>query len=515
MPTRESDNDNDADRDEGLDDDEPDTGDPPQTDLPGVGAAPETPHTNGAAPPRKRGRGPSKPKVNDGLGGPGDPKINGWKSSLAIDLMAEVLGRLEQYPGLGHPADFIVQVYAQPDGRIGQPRLTDTFLGSFSLNKLVGDSHPGEVLQAIVTDNYHLPRTDSADSYDIRVVYAKGGRPFGRAKLSCDGREQIMALRRHQQDAQRPPAPGYGAPPGYGQPQAPYYPAHPPPGYGSAAPASPGSGNAELDAMRADLHRTQGALQEALDYARKAGVAIPVAVAAPPPPPAPQPQTMDAEGIARVVVQTLQAYGIKPGGVGAAPAPAPAADPFASMMHETMKSMMQVGFNHVMSQFKEAVTGVGRPPPGAPETPEPTEPAEPPPNPMDSMPFELVPLKGLEGTPVTWPDKSPMMYGLDKETGDISGKGFLMGNPFIMGQGLKFLQTLGEAGKAFAERVTLPNGSQVVGKTPAGAQDGTPRRQAPAQQQPTPQQAPPPPPPPAPAAAPPANGAGVGGFPVM
>jgi hypothetical protein len=92
------------------------------------------------------------------------------------------------------------------------------------------------------------------------------------------------------------------------------------------------------------------------------------------------------------------------------------------------------------------------------------------------------------------------MYATDDE-GEMSLKGILLGNPIVMEAGLKVVDKLGDGAKDFLSKITLPNGTQVVGKTPRSAVDGTPRPgaqgvgEAPqSPNQPRPDPSPPPPP---------------------
>jgi hypothetical protein len=505
---------------EDLDDDEGDDdegGAPPADD-------PAPPATGPAQKPRSRQR----PGRSVGMGASAP-----FQSHLAVDLVGEILDRLDKFPGLGKPWDFDIQVLTM-DGR--DRRQGDRILGSFSLYRLNGARNPGEELQDYVTKTYHFPRTEAPEVYDIRFVYAKSAKLFSRGKLPLGGREEIMAIRRAQQEteARNPPPPPQGSWTGHGSaPQGPPYGAPPAPAYypppSQAVPDDVHALRQQLASERAELQRTQGMLQEAL-RAFQEGRPPPFAGtgAAPAPAPAPARPESEDERIARIVAQTLRGMGIgSPAGMGApapqaAPAPSAAAgqtmaEKLSAVMNHGLETMVmnvfQKGLEHAEKTIGTAMRNATSPPEESAESaePEPEEPPEPAPDPMDRLPFELVPARGIDGTPVKWPDGSPLMVGLDRETSDFSFKGSMIGNPFVAGQAMKLGQTLGEAAKTAASRVQFPDGSTVVNKTPAGARDAgmgsEPQRPQPQREAPP---APPPPPPHGP------NGAaGGGGFPVM
>jgi hypothetical protein len=75
----------------------------------------------------------------------------------------------------------------------------------------------------------------------------------------------------------------------------------------------------------------------------------------------------------------------------------------------------------------------------------------------------------------TWPDGRGVNVATDSD-GNIDWKGVLFSNPVLVEQGFKVVDGV----KDFLGKITLPNGNQVVNKTPKGAVDGTPRQGAPA-----------------------------------
>jgi hypothetical protein len=496
-------------------DDEPEGGEPPPPPEPAARA------TGPAQRPRAR-----RPPKNTGLGASAP-----FQSHLAVDLVGEIIDRLEQYPGLGKPWDLDVQVLTM-DGR--DRRQGDRILGSFSLYRLVGARNPGEKLQEIVTEQYHSPRTEGPDVYDIRFVWAKNTRLFSRGKLPLGSREEVTALKRAQAQAEQhsppPQQSAQGSWSGFGAPQQqPQQPWGPPQGHWQQQPQpmpdDVQSLRAQLASDRSELQRTQGMLEEALRAARE-GRQPSFGVGASPAPAPPPARESEDERIARIVAQTLRGMGLAPAaGFGAPPPPAPAPAPAAAAptMAEKLAGTMNMGLeslvvsvaqkalDHVGKTIGDAMKAATHPPPEPEEPEEPEDPPAPPPDPMDKLSFELVPVKGLDGTPVKWPDGSPLMAGVDRETADFSFKGSLIGNPFVAGQVMKVGQTLGEAAKAAASRVSFPDGSSVVDKTPRGARDAgmgsQPERQAAPREA-----APPPPPPPSPG---PNGAAGGGGFPVM
>jgi hypothetical protein len=474
----------------------------------GLGAEPEAPPPPPQAPPPAPAA-PRRPRSDKGQSHRRKGSTMGattemprFQSINAVDLMAEVFHRLEQYPGLGAPHEYNVQVYTVADGM--DRRQGDRFLGSFSLYTLQGQRHPGELLQDYVTDSYHLRRTDDPATYDIRVVRARGGGGLTRAKLDLGSAQEIHAIRKQQEEARRAVPPSYQAPTGYGAPayQAPPQPPsfmYPGGGVGAPAPAAAPGEDPTIRDLRADLQYTKGLLDEALRAARegRAPNIPPQGFAAPPSAPLTEERivTLVTSTVSKVVPEILRGAGV------GAPPPPPAVDPMAKLMQDglqmAVREIITQSLGAVTSQIKTAVSGIGKPVAAA-QTEQP-EPPPPPDNPSDRLPFELIETKAK------WPDGRPVIYPVDRETGDISGQGALFGNPFIAEKGMEIIKVIAETGKAFAERVKLLDGSTVVSRTPPGAVNGNPvgagaapQQQQRAQQQPPPQAAAQPPPPPRP-----------------
>lgn len=476
----------------------------PEPATPEPAAAPKAPRR-----PRRRPPGPgigaaSAPPAVDRAGLARAP----FRSHMAVDLMAEFMQRLKEYPAeLGQPVDYAVQVFSLDSGAE-----RGRFLGSFNFNSLEGPFHPGERMQELVTTGYHVRRTDRAETYDIRIITAKLGKHVSSAKLPLGSPQEILAVKQQVEEQQRREAerrtygagaaawgagPAYPTAAGAVPAPAPYY---APPGYGAPAapPPAPAPSPGEdptVQQLRANLEYTKGVLDEVLRAQREGRTFTPPAagVAAPPSAPAPLTEQRVVELVTATVTHVLRTVGV--GAAPAAPAPAAPVDRMSTLIRDSMEqamgAMIQQGVGKLVSTFKETISTMGQPPAVA-EEPEEPEPPAPPPDPTEKLPFELVP------TAAKWPDGRPVMYPISRETGDISGQGALVGNPFIVEQGMKIVQTIAEAGRAFAERITLPDGSSVVGKTPRSAVDGTPRGVgAPPQAAPQqPQQPPPPPPPP-------------------
>jgi hypothetical protein len=121
---------------------------------------------------------------------------------------------------------------------------------------------------------------------------------------------------------------------------------------------------------------------------------------------------------------------------------------------------------HVQKQMNEAFSGLGAPPPPEPEPVEPPEPE--PAEPVPPPPFHV------SAVGSQWPDGRPVYYAQDAE-GNMDLKGVAFSNPVIIEQGMRIADKLADGFKDMMSKVNLPNGTQVVGKTPKDAVDGNPR----------------------------------------
>jgi hypothetical protein len=474
--------------DEGEEDEDLDEEEDEVASANGVGAAPPpraaAPAPPAAAPPRRprRPRAPRAASPAPGFGA--DPTSQKPQGENAVDMVSDVVQLFATHPQIGTVYDLDIQVFAL-DG-------IERMLGSFPFQEILTSTiSPGQMLQEIVIDRFHLKMARPPNTYDIKLVWKRTGRIYTRARLRLGSPEEINAIRMGSGPPRPPQAPpGYGSPygsppqqapwmaqPGYPQPSY-VAPPQPPPmsGYGyppppqQYAPPHP-STDQETMSMRMELAQLRGALTEALNAAREGRQPN---VVVPPPTPvggipgAPGTRTIEQivdDSVARgigALAKTLQ----ERLGLGSAPGGPPSlGDQLRQNLEEVVSAVMREGVAGVAgamrASMKTQFTGMGAPPP----PPEPVEPPEPPEDPMDRLPTDFI------ATPATWPDGRPVIYPQDKETGEIDVKGIFIGNPFITESVVKLGQTLAEAAKEFAQRPRMPDGTTVVGSIPRGAVD--------------------------------------------
>jgi hypothetical protein len=501
---------NDEDLDEGEEDDEDpeeEEEEPEEIRANGVGAAPppRAAVPAPAAPPRRprrpRAQRPAAPPAGFGA----DPTAQKPQGENAVDMVSDVVQLFASNPQIGTVYDLDIQVFAL-DG-------IERMLGSFPFQEILTNTiSPGQMLQEIVIDRFHLKMARPPNTYDIKLVWKRTGRIYTRARLRLGSPEEINAIR---MGAQPPPPlrPGYGSPygapppqqpwqPSYAQPQPSYVaPPQPPPGYGYPQPQGylppqayqqpHPSTDQETMAMRMELAQLRGALTEALNAAREGRQPN---VVVPPPTPvggvpgAPGSRTIEQivdDSVARgigALAKTLQ----EKLGLGSLPGSATPSlgDQLRQNLEEVVSAVMREGVAGVAgamrASMKTQFTGMGAPLPPPEPVPEP----EPPEDPMDRLPTDFI------ATPATWPDGRPVIYPQDKETGEIDVKGIFIGNPFITESVVKLGQTLAEAAKEFATRPRMPDGTTVVGSIPKGAVNaGVGHVEHPTQQQAPPQPA--------------------------
>jgi hypothetical protein len=226
---------------------------------------------------------------------------DGWTNRDADLLWPEMLSEMKR-SGSKHSAhDIDIRVV-----RLDPPPLT-TLPPSFNGGAIQGDSScgPGDALIRFIDDNYHNPLARSAVTYDLVFLWKSNGAMYGRGRLVRPSPEEIMALRRAQQQSRSgspPPPQQYGqaqqqyqqAPQqpyqGYGAPPPPY--GYPPPGYGYAPQQQQQQQptyDPEVVNLRAQVAGLTGQLTQVLEHLRTSGVQVPAGLAAPPPaaPPAP------------------------------------------------------------------------------------------------------------------------------------------------------------------------------------------------------------------------------------
>ena len=510
--------------DEEEEEEDEDTGDPPPSEPPPPPKAAQPP---GRPPGRPRGsKTKRRPTTTAGVGSdphdqrrdPGDrnhPGRGPFGSVYAEEQIEELIGRLNKFPELGSVYDVDVEAW----GGGGQSPWRK--LGGWPLHQLLGSDKKsaGQTLRDTVIDQVHfIVGTGQPQEYDIWFGYRVGHKQMTRGKLPLGSSAEIDALRRAQwagQQAQSPQgfgAPSYGSPP-YGA-HVPAPPAHGGAGGGMGGhqPSWPGQPSQsddlarqryEIEQTRQDLARMHGQLQEMIAAQREGRAYVP-------PPAATAPMAGPAAGVGNAaptaqviaeevgkavskvvplaVQETLKAVGLGQGG-------AHTADALGSTIRQGLErvlvSVAQEGISHFGSQMKQAMrqsVGMGQTPEPElepePEVEEPSAPAD------DFMPF------AVKDTGARWGDGRPVMAAINKETRGVDLAGFVMTNPIIGETGLGALGVVAAAAKDWLAKVQLPDGNQVVNRTPRGAVDATPR------------EVPPPPSPPAPAAPPAAsNGA--------
>jgi len=495
----------------------------------GTGSDPEDPPSPppkaaAAPPPRAKPVGrPKKKRPSPGVGAAPEPPLppaddfrKPFSSQYADQILDELYDRIQKFPEIGFTVyDVEVECWSL-DGTVGTRVVGHWPMQTFQPDRT---KSAGEKLRDTVIDQVHFVISRGQPvTYDIRFLTRSPRRIVTRGLLPLGSPAEIDALRRAQWEAARnsgapygaptghagipaapsAPAPGYGsAPGGYGVPPAASAPTYAPyPGGGFGAPGGYDATSQlreELRIAREQTARTEGQLQEVLSALREGRtpnvVTPPPAQAAPAGTAGPGDlRQVVREEVAQVVgagfAEIRQALGIGPQGRGVAAPPSPGARLGDAILQSAEKlvqgmvteSLSQLG-SHMKTQIKAGM-GLGSTPEPDPD-PDPDDLPEPPPKPEDSLPFVTAP------TGAQWSDGRPVMRATDKSTGAIHWEGMLWSNPVFVEQGMGAVGAILTSVKEIASRVTLPNGTQVVGKTPSGAVDGTPRQHA----------APPPPPP--------------------
>jgi len=389
----------------------------------------------------------------------------------AQEAADQIYDRLRRFPQIGDPSQLGVYVYTM-DGnerRLGDPiRFSDL---------IVPGTSPGQMLERIVIERFHMPLGARSSRYKCEFKWMQSGAYYMRQKITLGSVEEILALRRAEQAS----GSGVGGmPSGYVPPAS--------AGAGYVRPPSEGAtGNPEIAQMRAELAEMRGVLREAIGYAREtraAAAAPPAAVGAGAAPP-PAPEVSVEERVATAVVGALK-------GLGLLPAPAPsgaAAPPNPNVAAGTAPTPKPTELEVLTTEIARGVTGLAKEivgemmgkmktsvrqgfagPPEEPEAEpdEAPEPAPPPPPPPPRAPFDLI------DTGTKWGDGRPVMYP-QTAGGDFDFKGFLFGNPTVIEGFGKVGEKVVDIAKGFADRVTMPDGTQVVDRTPRGAVDANPR----------------------------------------
>jgi hypothetical protein len=465
-----------------------------------------------AIPPKKR-----NPKARNGVGGAlgGAPEDSPREAEL---LWLWILARL---PSEGRSAyDVTIQVLQlDPPASNGRAFMVGSFGGGAIRGSETVD--PSQALISYVTDNFHMPRSQSRQSvtYQIRFIWASNSQQMKRGELTLPPRDEIIAVRQEearQRQANGEPVTPYNPPPmhqqGVGVPQPwpqpfGFPPSYYPPPAGGDAQMMP-----QLLTMMQEMWRAQ--LEGRPPNPAAAGVAAP--------PPAPLNEDSIVQKTTASVLMALQQAGIltKPtAGVAAAtptpavsPASPAASNPFAGMMEKAVGRMFEAAVGEVEKSVKKTIAGVGKPQDddyyfdddddgkkggssspasaavgvGAPPTP-PKEDAF-------DLPWATKPVADAK-----WGDGRPVVYAEDKETGNFSWQGALMSNPTVLEKGMEAAQGLAgaltnivkqvgaKASAGFAQApqnpppqmtpktVSIPPAATVVAETPAGAVDATPK----------------------------------------
>jgi hypothetical protein len=340
---------------------------------------------------------------------------------------------------------------------------------------------PGDKLQNLVHDRIHRKYAHNEKTYDVSFRFRTTGSWITKNKKLYLGSPQEIDRLAGVGEPQRefspyrpppPPPPAYAAP-GYGSaPQG-----------GYAPPPTGGARNPEIDALVDRMSRTEGALTEVLNFLREdraraqAGLPpAPAPAAVAPAAPAAAPagvgglEDMVARGVVAGVSAAFQSMGIKPGAPPPSPNTAPAKDPLVSELEGMATTIVREALGSVGKVIRESVrtgmAGVGQVPEAPPEPVEPPEPE--PAEPVPPPPFHV------SAVGSQWPDGRPVYYAQDAE-GNMDLKGVAFSNPVIIEQGMRIADKLADGFKDMMSKVTLPNGTQVVGKTPKDAVDGNPR----------------------------------------
>lgn len=414
-----------------------------------------------------------------------------WQSTQAELMWPEILDYLSS---VGRsPYDVTIQVARlDPPGPNGAVFMTGVIDGN-----QVDGSDPGNRLVDRITDLYHLPLARGPATYEVRFIWKAGSGRIGTAKLNLPSPAEIVALRNAaMMSGQQEPQPGVGAP--QRQPmqpmqppmqQPPYYPPQPQyapnpyydlrfqPPLGVAWQPQATGVSEDVSALRAELARTQGALNEALTAMREGRQPNLGAVASPATPPS-------EDMIVAKVIMALQRTGVigntQPQPAQAAPAAAaPARNDLAGAVDGLLRDVLGGAVDIMKSNIKKSLAGamgVGGVPEEAAAEPEVTEPEDP-----FAAPFDIAPVSDVK-----WPNGDPVRYAADKSTGNISPMGLAFGNPYIaekaMGVANGLVEGLTDALKGFAKNQIPVAGAgrpqmpapQVVREIPAEATNATP-----------------------------------------
>lgn len=498
----------------------------------GVAAPPPPPPAAAAAPAPPKPPKPRKPRPPAGVAAPplpldpqspAHPGRGKFSSSYAEEIIEEVFDRLRQYPELGTIYDIDVECWS----RDGQAPLR--VVGKWPLVRFQGDQvrTPGTILRDTVIDEAHMIVSKGQPvTYDLVFMFRSPRRQMTRGLMPLGSVDEINSLRRAQWQKQGQA--GMGGTPqqgGYGYPYAPqqanppvpaYVPPQPAPyggGYGGPGPAGYGSAppyDPQTEQLRGELRmahdrlaRTEGQLQEVMAAFREGRAVREVAAPAAGPAAglgAPAPQTIrevvqaevaSAVGSGFAELKALLGFKTGPTGIAAPPPSAGArlGDTILASAEKLVTGLVSESLNQMGKQVQthiKAGIGLGN---AAPDEPE--EILE---VPDDGLPYVVRP------TGAQWADGRPVMDVRDKTTGERDWSSVVMSNPTVMEAGGAVMVGAVATIKDVLSKIQMPDGSQVVSRTPRGAVDATPRPGMGAVP-------PPPAPPPAPKAAPTANGA--------
>jgi hypothetical protein len=453
-------------------------------------AAPLKPPTRAETPlvsPSYRASPGKKGKGSKGLSGPKQaPRFN----QDGIEVWNQVISQLEA----GNHSPYDVQILVQAPGNAGQMAMGTIDGGTVAGG---GSVSPGEALLNRLEDGFHLLRPNSPPVvYTLKFQWKTGGLPFKTAAVILPSKNEILAMREQrmrdeqsQGQAYGPPtgmgrpwgnghggappqaaAPAYVYPPQYAQPNPAYYPPPPPQPQPQGVDPYIRQSIETLTSMLNEVREENARLRNQPPPAPF--VAPPMPVAAPPPPPqAPPPAAMTEEGIARLVmmtVQTLVPHLRQPTGAGATPSTPTMESELMqasqTMVHDMFKEVMGAVFKR---RSKEISSGLGAPM----EVPAPSEglaEVVEPPNPQDSLPFTQVPLEAK------FADGRAVIFPVDKETGSVNVMGAIFSNPFVVEKLADGVNALTHS-LADAVKKVGAGGPHIVHRTPGGAQDGNPK----------------------------------------
>jgi hypothetical protein len=391
----------------------------------------------------------------------------------AFDTANEIKRRFDKFPSLGDIHGIIADVFpcdGTPYRSLGAIPFTDLIDPTMS---------PGDKLQQLVLERVHRKYAHTEKTYDVGFRGRTSGAWITRNKKLYFGSPQEIDRLSGVGEPPREMPP----PPPYRQPVSPYATQ---PGYGQAPPQQqpqPSSRNPEVDALTHRLAQAEGAIGEVLGFLREERAALRAQAGLPPaapaaPAPAPQVPAPGVGGgiedmVARGVVAAFKSLGVNPQAPPTSPNTPPAKDPLVGELESMATTIVREALGGVGKIIREQVrgglAGVGATPPD----PEPIEPPDPEPaEPIPPPPFHVSQVGSQ------WPDGRPVMYAQDAE-GNMDLKGVAFSNPIIIEQGLRIADKFADGFKDMMSKVTLPNGNQVVGKTPKDAVDANPRGSSP------------------------------------